>query len=133
MMLDSRRVKLALFDGRTSDRASRFSAVVIVVLLMVGALPMMPAEAAETSITLRDPVGGEELVAGSVTTIRWQVSSTGGYVAIYLSTDGGARWTGLDTILSTPDHSFGYYDWQIPPNLESDTCKIRVVWKSSLS
>jgi hypothetical protein len=112
---------------------NRVVVVLLVFLMTTSMVPLTPVEAAETSITLRDPVGGEELIAGSVFNMRWQVTSTGGYVAIYLSTDGGERWTGLDTILNMPDHSFGYYDWNIPPNLESDACKVRVVWRSSLS
>ncbi len=127
------RVKqMSLKDSGTS-RANGSVVVMIVALMMTAAIPLMPAEAAELTINIRDPDGGEELIAGSVFTIRWQVSSGGGYIAIYMSSDGGERWNGLDTIANRPDHSFGTYDWTIAPNLDSDTCKIRVIWKSSTS
>ncbi len=129
--MDTGKGKLLQFNGPSTGEAKRFVVVLIVALMMTAGIPLMPVEAAEASINLREPDGGEDLIAGSVFTVRWQVSSSGGYIAIYLSTNGGERWSVLDTILSQPDHSFGYYDWNIPPNLESDACKIRVIWKSS--
>jgi hypothetical protein len=130
--VDTGKGKLLQFNGPSTGEAKRFVVVLIVALMMTAGIPLMPVEAAEASINLREPDGGEDLIAGSVFTVRWQVSSSGGYIAIYLSTNGGERWSVLDTILSRPDHSFGYYDWNIPPNLESDACKIRVIWKSSI-
>lgn len=131
--MDIGRVKLVHSHGRDERGAIRFATCIIVALMLISVTPLMPAEAAETSINLLTPDGGDELIAGSVFTMRWQVSSTGGYIAIYLSVNGGERWEGLDTITNQPDHSFGTYDWSIPPNMESDTCKVRVIWKSSTS
>ena len=130
--MDNRKGKPLRFNGPSTGEGKRSVVVFIVGLMMTAAIPLMPVEAAEASINLREPDGGEELIAGSVFTIRWQVSSGGGYIAIDMSSDGGERWNGLDTIANQPDHSFGTYDWSIPPNLDSDTCMVRVIWRSAL-
>ncbi len=73
------------------------------------------------SITLTAPVGGETLVAGSAYYITW--SSNGIlHVKLEYTTDNESSWTTIHPGLTNYD----YYYWNVPANINSSTCKIRV-------
>jgi len=76
--------------------------------------------APEPSISVTSPVGGENLLAGSVKNITW--TSTNIYkVKLEYTTNNGANWnTIVDSIEST-----GNYSWTVP-NVNSNLCRIKV-------
>ena len=76
--------------------------------------------APEPSIAVTSPVGGENLLAGSVKNITW--TSTNIYkVKLEYTTNNGANWTVItDSIEST-----GNYSWTVP-NVNSNLCRIKV-------
>ncbi len=113
--------------------ARRAITVMVVGLMLVAVLPLPEVEAAADQIQIISPNGGENVVAGSTTTVRWTINRAGGYISIFLSTDSGKSWEGIETISNVPSHGTGWYDWFVPPNLNSTTCRINVTWRSALT
>ena len=112
---------------------ARLIPVIIVLLLLLGSIVVLPGrEAAEVSITVFRPNGGQEWVAGSTERVQWSISSTGGYVRVSLSTDGGSTYELLRVMENHPSHGFGWFDWTIPPNINSTGCRIKVEWVDDL-
>jgi hypothetical protein len=112
--------------------ATKAVTALVAALMLVSVLPLPEVEAALDQIEIVSPNGGENIVAGATETIRWSINRAGGYVVILLSTDSGESWQGIDTITNTPSHGLGLYDWDVPPNLNSTTCRVMVTWKSAL-
>lgn len=76
-------------------------------------------EAAQSSITLLSPNGGETYQPGKKVTVRWQ-SQNMGQIAIMYTTD---NWFTSDYISQTIDSSAGSVEWTIP-NVNSSTCMV---------
>jgi hypothetical protein len=77
--------------------------------------------AAQASITITSPQGGESWEVGSNHKITWTSSDQVGDVKIEYSFDNQATWHTI--ISSTPND--GKYTWKIP-NTPSDTCFVRI-------
>jgi len=72
------------------------------------------------TITVTAPNGGESITGGSTYTITWTYTGNIANVALAYSTDNGANWTTIDTVLNT-----GSYSW-VTPNVSSTQCLVRV-------
>jgi len=110
--------------------AGRAVAVLVVALMMVTALPLPVAQAADDQIAVLYPNGGERIVAGSTVTVLWSVNRAGGYITVSLSRDGAVSWDDIETIANAPSAGQGSYDLFVPPNLNSTACKVIVTWRS---
>ncbi len=73
------------------------------------------------SITVISPNGGEVWEWDVTQTITWQTQGTINMVDIEYSTDNGATWYEVMTVLNT-----GSYDWLVPNWAISDQCLVRV-------
>lgn len=119
---------MLLFFKHNGNQILKGIVLSIIILMMLSTIPMKNSAARAGTITVRDPDGGETLIAGSTTQLRWSISDTGGYVWIYLSTDGGASYQSIDTVSSTPSHGTDSYDWLIPANYNYTKCRIKLMW-----
>jgi hypothetical protein len=72
------------------------------------------------TITVTAPNGGESITGGTTYTITWTYTGNIVNVALAYSTDNGANWTTIDTVLNT-----GSYLWTTP-NVSSTQCLVRV-------
>jgi len=72
------------------------------------------------TITVTAPNGGESLTGGTTYTITWTYTGNIASVAVAYSTDNGANWTTIATVLNT-----GSYLWNVP-NVSSTQCLVRV-------
>ena len=75
----------------------------------------------KTSLSLTDPNGGENLIAGTSYDITWDTSYIDS-LSIHYSVDNGSNWT--DITVST-DASTGSYAWIVPAE-SSDECLVRL-------
>lgn len=75
-----------------------------------GLIDVLAAIAYECDIEVTTPDGGEGLIAGETTMITWTSENTTGEVSVTYSTDGGADWDTIETIV--PDN--GSYEWTVP-------------------
>jgi hypothetical protein len=75
-------------------------------------------------ITIVNPLGGENFLAGSKQEISWQASSSIGYVKIEYSTDNGKKWIEIVKNMKM-DEPFASYNWEVPCTPTSKA-KIRV-------
>lgn len=73
------------------------------------------------TLTLVSPNGGEEVIIGMPTTVRWNTSGNVSAVDLELSLDGGANWASIATgVVNT-----GAYTWQVP-NSPTSQALVRV-------
>ncbi len=72
------------------------------------------------SLTLTNPNGSEQILAGSQTAINWNTQLIVDYVAIDYSADAGFSWTHIDTTAN-----IGSYNWTAPP-IETRRCLIKI-------
>jgi len=75
-------------------------------------------------ITIVNPLGGEEFLAGSKQKISWQISRSIQYVKIEYSIDNGKNWIEIVKSMKM-DETFASYDWEVPCTPTSEA-KIRV-------
>ena len=75
------------------------------------------------SITVLDPNGPDVLVAGAITTIRWQSQGSIAQVLVEFSLDNGGTWS---PVYPPNVGNTGLYTWLVPL-VESDQCLVRVV------
>ncbi len=122
-------------DNSSIDKFIRKKSIVLVIisLLALTLFPVWPAEGADDEIDLFAPDGGENIISGSTARIRWTINRAGGYVSMVLSIDGGESWEGIESIENHPSHGQGWYDWFVPPNINSTACRMKVIWTSSLT
>ncbi|MGH1385170.1 S8 family serine peptidase [Kordia sp.] len=73
-------------------------------------------------ITLTYPIGGEKLIAGAQTIVHWDSKNAVNNNQIELSEDNGATWTSLATLPPTLRN----YTWNVPNNLASGECLLRI-------
>jgi subtilisin family serine protease len=73
-------------------------------------------------LTLTYPVGGEKLVTGSQTVIHWDANDATSNTVIELSEDNGVTWSSLVTLPASSTN----FTWNIPNNLSSGECLIRI-------
>lgn len=73
------------------------------------------------SLILDAPVGGEYLIKGSETEIRWTASGIENLLLEY-SVDAGKNW---NTINENQDAAAGIYNWEVPDML-TDECRVRM-------
>ncbi|WP_298515187.1 S8 family serine peptidase [uncultured Kordia sp.] len=73
-------------------------------------------------ITLTYPIGGEKLIAGSPTVVHWDSKNAVNNTQIELSEDNGTTWINLATL---PPSSRNY-TWNVPNNLVSGQCLLRI-------
>ncbi|RLF71825.1 MAG: hypothetical protein DRN40_01675 [Thermoplasmata archaeon] len=120
--------------GKKSDKRSygRLVALLLLILMIASLLPAPADSAGKRTITIRDPNGGEVLIAGSTYRISWFISDSGGYIHLYYTTEGDDEYEFIDIMANNPYHGIGGYDWQVPPNVNSTHCKVHVAWVSSL-
>ncbi|MFN0157180.1 MAG: WD40/YVTN/BNR-like repeat-containing protein [Bacteroidota bacterium] len=78
--------------------------------------------AAQPSVTVVVPNGGEEWLAGSSSTVQWNSSSLSGNVKIELSRDGGSTFS---EVLSASTSNDGVQEWVVS-GTPTTTAKIRV-------
>lgn len=110
--------------GRTRKVKGERFIVVMLVLLM--AVPSMPAEAART-VTISAPNGGETVMGGSTFKITWNVSSVEGAVKLWYSTDGGRTYPGFIATVTNIDVS-NMYPWAVPNNINSTKVRLKIDW-----
>ncbi|MGD2092542.1 MAG: VCBS repeat-containing protein [Candidatus Aminicenantes bacterium] len=72
------------------------------------------------TITVTAPNGGESITGGSTFTITWTYTGSIATVALAYTTDNGANWNTIGTVLNT-----GSYSWNVP-NVYSTQCRVRV-------
>ncbi len=106
--------------------------IMLVVLLLVSMLPIPEVGALGETIEVFRPTDDQVVIAGSELRLQWRISGPGGFVTVSLSTDGGDSFDTIKDVTNTPSHGFGWYDWIIPPNIDSTSCKIKVVWRDNL-
>ena len=111
----------------------RFIPIILAVLLLFSMLPTPEVGAIGETISVFRPVDDQEVVAGSQLRVQWSISGPGRNVKVYLSTDGGNSFNAIADVRNTPSHGMGWYDWTVPPNIDSTTCKIRVIWRDNLN
>lgn len=73
------------------------------------------------SITLTSPTGGESWRSGSSYYITWNSNGILN-VKIEYTTDNEATWTTIHPSYT----NYNYYNWTVPSNINSSTCKVRV-------
>jgi hypothetical protein len=73
------------------------------------------------TITIINPNGGENLLACTVDSIRWNHSGTNGYFNVDYSLDGGINWAAIAT-----NFNGSACAWTVP-NIPSTQCLVRVV------
>ncbi|MFO8051892.1 MAG: fibronectin type III domain-containing protein [Thermoplasmatota archaeon] len=105
----------------------------LISMMLFSTIPLPVSEAAEKEIVVFRPNGGENITAGSTYRIQWSISTSGGYVTMLLSTDGGRNYDNIKTLPNSPSHGFGWFDWHVPPNINSTSCRVEVVWTDSLT
>ncbi len=76
----------------------------------------------ESALTLTSPNGGESWRAGSTRNITWSSSNIGN-VNLEYTINNGSTW--LD-IAQNIDASLGTYQWTLPSDISSNSCKVRV-------
>jgi Divergent InlB B-repeat domain len=78
-------------------------------------------------VGLDSPNGGRAYRPGSAVTVSWRGSPVlriAARSAFYYTTDAGAHWIRMNTVLS----SYGSFVWTVPPvSRTSDKCKVKVV------
>lgn len=95
-------------------------------LTMVGSVPDLYLVKTRPILELTSPNGGENLVAGTLYTIRWHVENTPQpphCFRLLYSSDGGASYG--DTIASDISPKDTAYGWPVPGDL-GNTCRIKV-------
>ncbi|MBC7195278.1 MAG: PQQ-binding-like beta-propeller repeat protein, partial [Caldisericia bacterium] len=80
-------------------------------------------------IKLNSPNGGEKWETGKTYQIKWNTSSTGGYVKIYYSLNSGSTWNKITCISN--NNTVGSYNWTIPSNINTDKARIKVEYTDS--
>ncbi len=78
-------------------------------------------------LTVTQPNGNEEWLAGSSNNITWQSGEVNN-VDIYYSTDNGTNWNKITTGVNA---NLGTYSWSIPAGLSSSNALIKVVDSSN--
>lgn len=73
-------------------------------------------------IVILHPRGGEILTGGTTQDVVWQCSNPQRRFSLEFSTSSGGPWQILDA--NAP--SSGRFAWQVPQDVQSDTCRIRV-------
>nr|HPH92717.1 hypothetical protein [Ferruginibacter sp.] len=81
------------------------------------------------NITVTAPNGGEVLYACQTYTITWNATGTSNFYDIDYSLNNGAIWASVATNINVTN---GQYVWTVP-NVESNTCLIRVRDKNNTS
>ena len=74
-----------------------------------------------SSVTVTDPNGGESYLAASPMTIEWTTEGPVDEVLIEFSSNGGANWIPVNTVVNT-----GSYLWDPIADVDSENCLIRV-------
>ncbi|MEM6684157.1 MAG: S8 family serine peptidase [Bacteroidota bacterium] len=74
------------------------------------------------ALTLTYPIGGEKLVTGTQTRIHWDSNGLSGNNTLELSQDNGVSWS----ILAVVPSSSTNYTWNVPSNLVSGECLVRI-------
>ncbi|MBN1539402.1 MAG: fibronectin type III domain-containing protein [Candidatus Thermoplasmatota archaeon] len=115
-----------------SGYGKEFGIIFITALLLFSILQLPSSLAAENDIEMFTPNGGEKIIAGTEYRVQWTISTSGGYIAVLLSTNGGKSYDNIRTVANTPSHGYGWIDWDVPPNINSTYCKIMVVWTDSM-
>jgi len=72
------------------------------------------------TITVTAPNGGESITGGTTFEITWTYTGNIANVALAYSTDNGANWNTIGTVLNA-----GSYSW-VAPNVSSTQCLVRV-------
>ncbi len=80
--------------------------------------------AAQQSITLVSPVGGEQWPVGSTQMIQWTTVSVDD-VMILFSSDDGATWATLASTVDSSSSSWGSFPWTVP-DTPTDVARITV-------
>ena len=94
-------------------------------LNLYGAYAYTPA--AQPSITVTSPNGGEVWMIGSIHNITWNWTGTFTSVELHYSLNSGASWTAIDT----NDPNDGTFSWTIPTVTPSANCLVRVRERSN--
>lgn len=82
---------------------------------------LLSAYASAENITVTDPNGGEEMVAGQPYKVLWTSSETIENVKIEYSSDDGDNWILIDSNTANT----GSFDWTLPV-ITSDRCLVRI-------
>lgn len=73
-------------------------------------------------INVTNPMQEEVLISGTTEKIEWETNANISNVKLYYSLDGGTTWIYIDSETA----SVGEYNWTIPSNISSETCRIKV-------
>ncbi len=108
-------------------------AVLVLLAILISTAPHLQlVRAAERTISLVSPNGGELLLGGGDQYVEWIASEPGGYVSVLYSLDSGASYSLVECV-SNPlavGEGNASYRWQVP-SVSSTLCRVRVVWISS--
>jgi outer membrane protein assembly factor BamB len=80
------------------------------------------------AITVTKPSEGAVWAAGSTRTINWDNTCVRTDVDIFYTIDNGENWSVIDTNLI----NIGSYEWQLPQDIDSNQCMVRVVASEAL-
>ena len=82
---------------------------------------LLSVYAVAESITVTDPNGGQEIVAGQPYTVLWTSGQSIDNVKIEYSSDQGDNWTVIDSNTANT----GSFEWTLPV-ITSDRCLVRI-------
>lgn len=85
----------------------------------------LPEKAEGPSVDIVAPVGGEDLIAGEMYTIRWTQHGCEGTVTLWLWDGVRGTWS---TIASAIPVGVGRYQWTVSPDLIGHRFRIRLVF-----
>lgn len=95
----------------------------LVVLIVSFSLPVSAGEN-NNPLTLLSPVGGEQIVTGSIYHVEYMAPGTN-CVCIETSYDGGATWNCNCKRDNTDNSQVGSFKWNVP-NTTSNNCCMRI-------
>ena len=78
----------------------------------------------DNPLTLQRPMGGEQIVAGTVYDIHYFAPKEVDNMCIETSVDGGATWKEICKC-NKPEAQLGLFKWQVPDTI-SDNCLVRI-------
>ncbi len=75
------------------------------------------------ALELMRPVLGDNWKAGTIEKIKWEASPNNSTINIQYTSNNGVTWNPIVTNYSA---ILGEYDWQLPNNLSSDKCMLKI-------
>ncbi|MFW6001988.1 MAG: Ig-like domain-containing protein, partial [archaeon] len=74
-------------------------------------------------VNLTSPTGGENWYNGTSHDITWSYNGNISAVDLQYTVDNGNNWT----YIASPNHNSGNYTWNVPNNVNSNNCKVKII------